>query len=74
MFLLLTTIDGKALINMDDVHAISPYIENLKETDSCDLWWKDHMKDAISMRAGDRCTFVEESLEEICALLAGISK
>lgn len=70
MFLLLTTIDGKALINMDDVHAISPYIENSEETGGSDLWWKDHMKDAISMRMHERCTFVEESMEDICKLLA----
>ena len=68
MFIRLTTIDGPALINLEDVHAISPYRE--AEVTGCDLWWKDHVKDGISMRLGDRCTWVEESLEEICAQLA----
>lgn len=74
MFILLTTTDGKALINLDDVHAISPYIENLEEIQGSDLWWKDHVKDGISVRLGDQCTFVEETLDEICVLIARASK
>jgi hypothetical protein len=69
MFIRLTTIEGPALINLEDVHAISPYREG--EVAGCDLWWKDHVKDGISMRLADRCTWVEESLEEIYSQLAG---
>ena len=69
MFIKLTTIEGTALINLDDVHAISPYRQ--EEVTGSDLWWKDHVKDGISMRLGDRCTWVEEELDEILALLAG---
>jgi len=69
MFLRLTTTEGIALINTDDVHAITPYFED--GITGCDLWWKDHVKDGISMRLGDRCTWVEEKFETVCEMLAG---
>jgi hypothetical protein len=68
MFLRLTTIDGPVLINLDEVKAIVPYCE--EEVTGCDLWWKDHVKDGISSRIGDGCTWVEEEFETICEMLA----
>jgi hypothetical protein len=77
MLILLTTTDGPALINTDDIHAIVPYIDNLQETDGSDIWWKYSVRgDMVGTGIGDRrhVTFVEESLKEILALLAGTQK
>lgn len=69
MFIKVTTVDGPALINIDEIHAIVPYRD--EGITGCDLWWKDHVKDGISMRLGERCTWIDEEFDEICAQLAG---
>lgn len=73
MFIKLTTVEGPALINLDDVHAITPYVGNEEEIKGCDLWWKDHIKDGLSSGINHRkgLTYVEETLDEILAMLAG---
>jgi hypothetical protein len=73
MFLKLTTIDGPAIINLSDVHAIVPFVEDGGESEGSDLWWKDGIKDPVSSGIGERArtTYVEETLDEILALLAG---
>ena len=74
MLVMLTTIDGPALLNLTDAHAIVPYVdENLTQSGGSDIWWKDGVPDPVGSGLGDRAriTFVEEGLGEIRRLLAG---